>query len=176
MHVAGQAMDQVSATAQGGGEPNGEFSAVLTPYRSLSRRGFIVMMAAVSAVCFTAGLVFFMAGAWPVLGFFCLDVLLIYSAFKLNYRSRRAYETVSISGNELTVTKVHASGRSKSWTFNPYWAQVKLTTRTGRASQLLLSSHGRALVLGSFLSEDERQDFAAALSSALASSLGQPAS
>lgn len=168
-------MYQVGVTAQGGGETNGDFSAVLTPYRSLSRRGFIVMMAAVSAVSFTAGLVFFMAGAWPVLGFFCLDVLLIYSASKLNYRSGRAYETVSIAGNELTVTKVHASGRSNSWTFNPYWARVKLTTRAGRASQLKLSSHGRALVLGSFLSEDERQDFADALTSALSASQGQRA-
>ena len=168
-------MDHVGATSQVGEGSSGEFSAVLTPFRSLSRRGFIMMMSAVSAICFTAGLVFAMAGAWPIFGFFVLDVLLIYSAFKLNYRSARAYETVSISGNQLTVTKVHASGRSNSWTFNPYWARVKLTTRAGRASQLLLSSHGRALVLGSFLSEDERQDFATALESALASSQGQSA-
>ncbi len=168
-------MDQMRATSQGVDESKREFSAVLTPYRSLSRRGFVVMMAAVSAVCFTAGLVFAMAGAWPIFGFFVLDVLLIYSAFKLNYRSARAYETVSISGNELTVTKVHASGRSNSWTFNPYWARVKLTARNGRASQLLLSSHGRALVLGSFLSEDERLDFAAALKSALATNQGPSA-
>ncbi len=166
-------MDQMGATSQEADDSCREFSAVLTPYRSLSRRGFVVMMAAVSAVCFTAGLVFAMAGAWPILGFFVLDVLLIYSAFNLNYRSARAYETIAISGNELTVTKVHASGRSNSWTFNPYWARVKLTARNGRASQLLLSSHGRALVLGSFLSEDERQDFAAALSSALSSNQGQ---
>jgi uncharacterized membrane protein len=169
-------MDQMGATSQEADVKNGEFSAVLTPYRSLSRRGFVMMMAAVSAVCFTAGLVFAMAGAWPIFGFFVLDVLLIYSAFKLNYRAARAYETISISGDQLTVTKVHASGRSNSWTFNPYWARVKLTAQTGRASQLLLSSHGRRLVLGSFLSEDERQDFAAALSSALASSQGQTAS
>lgn len=168
-------MDQVGATAQEGGVDSGEFSAVLTPYRSLSRRGFIVMMAAVSSVCFTAGMVFFMAGAWPVFGFFVLDVMLIYTAFKLNYRSARAYETISISGNRLTVTKVHASGRSNCWTFNPYWARVELTERTGRASRLRVSSHGRALVLGSFLSEVERQDFAAALTTALASCQNQPA-
>ena len=163
-------MDQMGAASQEADESDNEFSAVLTPYRSLSRRGFIVMMAAVSAVCFTGGLVFAMAGAWPIFGFFVLDVLLIYSAFKLNYRAARAYETISISGNELTVTKVHASGRSNSWTFNPYWARVKLSARNGRASQLLLSSHGRGLILGSFLSEDERQDFAEALSRALESS------
>lgn len=168
-------MDHVGAIPQEAGKNGDEFSAVLTPYRSLSRRGFVVMMLTVSAVCFTAGLVFAMAGAWPILGFFGLDVVLIYAAFRLNYSSARAYETVSISGNQLTVTKVHASGRSNSWKFNPYWARVKLTAREGRASQLLLSSHGRELVLGSFLSEHERQDFAEVLESALSSNQGLPA-
>lgn len=168
-------MDQMRATSQEAVAPGAEFSAILTPYRSLSRKGFIVLMAAVSSVCFTAGLVFAMAGAWPIFGFFTLDIVLIYAAFELNYRSARAYETVSITGNQMTVTKVHASGRSNSWTFNPYWARVKLNARNGRASQLLLSSHGRALVLGSFLSEHERLDFAGALKNALAARQGQTA-
>jgi len=106
---------------------------------------------------------FLLVGAWPVFGFFCLDVLAIYYAFKINYRAARAYERVSISGGKLTVIKVDAAGRSKSWTFNPYWARIELALRHGRASQLRIGSHGRRLVLGAFLSENERQDFAATL-------------
>jgi uncharacterized membrane protein len=165
-------MDHVGAISQVPDEAECGFSAILTPHRSLSPRGFIVFMAIISGVSFIAGMAFVLAGAWPVLGFFALDALLIYAAFKANYFAARAYETVSIDGDTLTVTKVLPSGRSRSWTFNPYWARVKLTARPGRASQLMLTSHGRRLVLGSFLSEGERQDFANALSNALAATRG----
>ena len=50
------------------------FSATLTPHRSLGRTGFVILMLAVGGVSFVAGLVFLIAGAWPVFGFFGLDV------------------------------------------------------------------------------------------------------
>lgn len=165
-------MDQIEVYPQGADHAEREFSALLTPYRSLSPRGFVILMALVSLVSFIAGMAFLVAGAWPVFGFFGLDVLLIYAAFKANYFAARAYETVSISGDTLTVTKVLASGRSKSWTFNPYWARVEISSQPGKASRLLLTSHGRALAVGNFLSESERLDFAAALKDALAISKG----
>ncbi|GBE43265.1 hypothetical protein BMS3Bbin10_01341 [bacterium BMS3Bbin10] len=160
-------MDQIGTKPQGGGDRGSEFSAVLTPHRSLNRRGFVILMAFVGVVSFIAGVAFLFAGAWPVFGFFGLDVLLIYYAFKLNFRAARAYEKVSIRGNRLTVTKVRASGRSSRWTFNPYWARVEVASRPGRASQLRVASHGRRLVLGAFLSEGERLEFARALERAL---------
>jgi uncharacterized membrane protein len=75
----------------------GAFHAVLTPYRSLRPAGFLVLMVALGAVSFVAGILFLVAGAWPVLGFFGLDVLLVYVAFRLNYRSGRLYETVNLT-------------------------------------------------------------------------------
>lgn len=160
-------MDRIGTISQEGGDPMSEFSAILTPHRSLGRRGFFIFMAVFGAISFIAGMAFLFAGAWPVCGFFILDVVLIYYAFRLNYRAARGFESVIIRGNELTVTKTRASGLTRSWTFNPYWARVELASRRGRASQLRVASHGRALVLGSFLSEDERRDFAAALERAL---------
>jgi len=168
-------MDQVEAIPQGRESGSPDFSAVLTPHRSLSPRGFLILMSIISLISFIAGMVFLMAGAWPVLGFFGLDVLLIYGAFKLNYFAARAYETVSISGNTLIVTKVLPSGRSRSWNFNPYWARVEVSSRPGKASRLTVTSHGRSLVLGSFLTEGERLDFAEALRQALDVSKGKSA-
>ena len=49
------------------------------------------------AVSFVAGFVFLLIGAWPVFGFFGLDVVLIYLAFKLNYRAARLYETIDLT-------------------------------------------------------------------------------
>jgi len=165
-------MDQVGPVPQERETANSDFSAVLTPHRSLSPRGFVVLMSVVSVISFAAGMAFFLAGAWPVLGFFGLDVLLIYVAFKMNYYAGRAYETIAIAGSTLTITKVLSSGRTRQFTFNPYWARVDVKSQPGRASVLKLTSHGRSLVLGAFLSENERLDFATALREALATHRG----
>ena len=77
------------------------FSATLTPHRSLNRTGFLVVMAFVSVVSFAAGVAFLLMGAWPVFGFFGLDVLAIYWAFKISFRRAKAYEEIRLTPSEL---------------------------------------------------------------------------
>ncbi|MEQ9449837.1 MAG: DUF2244 domain-containing protein, partial [Rhodospirillaceae bacterium] len=110
------------------------FDAVLYPHRSLGRAGFWALMAAVISVSFTAGLFFFLAGAWPVVGFFGLDVLLIYGAFKLSYRAARLMETIALTENELVVRRISPRGKVLSWTFQPFWVRIALDEDAGRES------------------------------------------
>jgi uncharacterized membrane protein len=149
------------------GRDPSRFSAVLTPHRSLGPKGFMVLMAAVCLVSFGTGLFFYLLGAWPVIGFMGLDVALIYAAFRLNFRALRRYETVDLTHDALTVTRVAPSGQSQSWSFNPYWVRLSVKPRIGRSSELSIASHGQRLVFASFLTDEEREDFASALSSAL---------
>jgi uncharacterized membrane protein len=153
-------------SGQAPAEPS-RFSAVLTPHRSLGPKGFMVLMAAVCIVSFGTGLFFYLLGAWPVMGFMGLDVALIYLAFKLNFRALRLYETVDLTHEALTVTRVAPSGEEQSWSFNPYWVRLNLQARHGRSSELSIASHGKRLVFASFLTDEEREDFAAALANAL---------
>ncbi len=143
------------------------FSAILRPHRSLGPRGFVLLMALIGVISFVAGFAFFLAGAWPVVGFFGLDAALIYFAFRLNYRAARLYETVDLSDDALTVTRVLPSGRARRWTFNPYWVRLEMAGRPGRVKQLVLTSHGKRLVFGAFLTGEEKTDFAEALRGAL---------
>lgn len=159
-------MDNVEQHTADGSEPG--FSARLTPHRSLGPRGFLVLMAVICAVSFVAGVIFFFAGAWPVVGFFGLDVLLIYFAFKLNYASARAYETVEICGDELVVRRVLPGRRPKQWTFHPYWVRIEMDSDGEYHGPLYLKSHGTRLQIGAFLSGEERRNFADALKDALA--------
>lgn len=147
--------------------PDIHFRAVLLPQRSLGRNGFALMMICVSAICLIAGLVFFMLGAWPVAGFLGLDVLLIYAAFRYNYSSARLYEKVELSENELRVTRVHPSGQSESWSYNPYWVQLELKETAKQQKLLGIRSHGKVLNFGRFLTDDEKISFANALDTAL---------
>src|SRR5262245_51445387 len=122
------------------------FSAILTPHRSLSGPGFLVLMLAIGATSFVAGVVFFIMGAWPVVGFFGLDVILIYWAFKVNYRAAAAYEEVTMTASELRVRKVTPRGEISEWTLNPVWVRLD---REGHdefgLQRLFLVSHGRRL-------------------------------
>src|SRR5215510_16535560 len=86
------------------------FSATLTPHRSLGRVGFLILMLLFGAISFVTGMMFLVVGAWPVLGFFGLDVLLLYWAFRLNYRHAEAYEQVTVTCSTLKVRKVSHLG------------------------------------------------------------------
>jgi len=143
------------------------FDAVLTPHRSLSPAGFWVVMALISGVSFVSGMFFVLKGAWPVTGYFGLDVLLIYFAFRANYRSARLYETVKLTADALVVERVRPSGRRQRWKFQPYWLRVEMDDPPSHDSQLTLTSHGRCLAIGAFLTPDERLDLAKSLKEAL---------
>jgi uncharacterized membrane protein len=148
--------------------PAAGFRVVLYPHRSLSPTGFLILMLAIGGVSFITGMVFLLIGAWPVLGFFGLDVALIYAAFRLNYRAGRLYETVELTPQTLTVTRVHPSGEQESFDFNPYWVRVRLAEGPQGRTDLRLASHGREFAFGRFLTDDERRDLSQALSGALA--------
>jgi uncharacterized membrane protein len=145
------------------------FRAVLVPHRSLSARGFVIFMTVVGLVSLAAGMVFVALGAWPVLGFFGLDVLLIYGAFKLNYRAARATETVDVTRDDLTITRHAASGRLRSQIrLSSTWARVREHEAPDGSVALTIGSHGRFYPLARDLGSDERRSFARALRVALA--------
>jgi uncharacterized membrane protein len=144
------------------------FSVVLTPHRSLSPTGFLIFMLLLGGMSFVTGMVFFIAGAWPVLGFCGLDVLLVYWAFRANYRGARAYEEVTITPSELTVRKVSHHGRVREWTLNPLWVRLHRDEHAEFGiERLFLVSRGRKLPIASFLGAQEKESFAHALTAAL---------
>ncbi|MPZ55760.1 MAG: DUF2244 domain-containing protein [Rhizobiales bacterium] len=149
------------------GEPT-LFSAIITPYRSLSGTGFVIVMVLFGAVSFAAGVFFLTLGAWPVMGFFGLDVLLLYWAFQLNYRDAAAYEEVHVVPSVLTVRQVSRRGHVREWKLNPVWARLDREIHEEFGLQhLFLVSHGKRLSIASFLGPQEKESFANALAAAL---------
>ena len=144
------------------------FSAIITPHRSLSGLGFVVLMTGVGVVSFAAGIMFLLMDAWPVLGFFGLDVLLIYWAFRINYRSALAYEEVMVTPSELRVRKVSHRGKVAEWSLNPLWVRIDRDTHEEFGiERLFLVSRGERLAIAAFLGPQEKESFAHALSAAL---------
>lgn len=148
-----------------------DFQLVLRPNVSLSRNGFIVLMVVFAAICLVAGGFFLALGAWPVFGFFGLDILLLYLAFRVNYRRARRYEMLEMRDGRLVLSKVAATGKVRDWVFDPYWVRVRLEqNRVDPAipGDLFLASHGQKVALGSFLAPAERGSLAATLEHTLA--------
>jgi uncharacterized membrane protein len=149
------------------GEPT-LFSAIITPHRSLGRAGFLAVMLAIGAISFAAGLMFLIMGAWPVLGFLGLDVALVYWAFRASFRAAAAFEEVTVTASKLRVRKVSHRGEVAEWALNPVWVKLDRETHEEYGlMRLFLVSHGRKLLIASFLSPKERESFAAALASAI---------
>ena len=144
------------------------FSALLTPHRSLNRTGFLLVMAFLSVISFAAGLVFLLMGAWPVLGFFGLDVLAIYCAFKINFRRARACEEIWVTSSELRLRRVNHHGHRTEWVLNPLWVRLETVAHAEFGiEKLYLVSRGQRVSIGGFLGPDEKASFSNALMTAL---------
>jgi uncharacterized membrane protein len=133
---------------------------ILYPHRSLSPKGFLILMLCIIFVSFSIGAFFVLKGAWPVFGFFGLDVLLVYIAFKVNYHNAKRYEKIRLWENSLIIKKKSDNGKSNTWKFNPYWVRLEMKKSQSRSSDLNLSSHGKTISIGSFLSNQEKEEVA----------------
>ena len=144
------------------------FTARLTPHRSLNRTGFLVLMAFVSVVSFAAGVVFLIMGAWPVVGFFGLDMLAIYWAFRVNFRRAKASEEIRVTPSELCVRRISHRGHVMEFRFNPLWVQLYRKSHAEFGiERLYLVSKGRRVAIASFLGPEEKESFSKALVAAL---------
>ena len=144
------------------------FAATLTPHRSLSPRGKRVVIGLVAALALVPGIIFYVAGAWPVVGFMGLDVLAIWIALTVSMRGGKAYEVVTLWPGALELRKVDAKGAEEVERFSPFNVRFVIDRDFNeRVNALWLREHERRIAIGSFLSSDEKLSFSKAFGTAL---------
>jgi uncharacterized membrane protein len=143
------------------------FATTVTPYRSLPPRSLTWIMLGLAVFGFCSGLGFVLAGAWPVTGFFGLDIALLYLAFRLSYRSARQRESLRLTQHALDVERVGIHGERQTWQLEPTWLRITLDENRQGRGRLLLSSHGKTVRLGAFLGSEDRRRLADDLEVAL---------
>jgi uncharacterized membrane protein len=112
---------------------------------------------------------FFLMGAWPIVGFLGLDVAAIYFAFRINYRSARAYEDFWLGYLELKILRSTAKGDRREWSFSPAFTRFeRIDHEEFGPLRLSLISRGRRLDVAGFLGPDQKAEFASAFVKALA--------
>jgi uncharacterized membrane protein len=144
------------------------FAATLTPHRSLSRRGLGIVVAVLAIGASIPGIIFFSEGMWPVVAFLLVDVGLAWWALSTSLRDGRRYERVTLWPDQLELKQVDGRGKETLTRFAPF--NVKLVVDRDyneRTTGLRLKSVERDLVIGAFLSQDDKSSFAKALGTAL---------
>jgi uncharacterized membrane protein len=162
-------MDSGKASSDSGDRSTPVFTAVIQPHRSLSPRGFRTVMTLCCLATVGASLPFLVLGFWPVAGFFGLDLLALYVAFRLNFRAGRSFEEIVLTPIELNFRRVSHRGERREWRFNPLWTKLhrRHDEEFGLQSVTLIS-RGEHIVIARELSPPERASFADAFGKALA--------
>lgn len=133
------------------------------PMAAVSTRWVVGGIAAVVAL---GGLRLVAIGAWPVLPFLVLDVVLLGWALAATARRAAAYERVELDDATLLVRRVSPGGAVRTIALDPRGATVELAS-VARGTALWLAADGRRVRLGDFLTAEERRDVAAVIARAI---------
>ncbi len=103
-----------------------------------------------------------------MLGFAGLDVLIMWWAFKRNFRDSEKAERIIAEGDAITLQRLTPTSRDDI-RFNRRWLRVELEQDAERelVGRLFLRSHGQSHEIASFLGAEERVSLAKALRRAL---------
>ena len=149
------------------------FAATLTPHRSLTPNGKRVVIGLAAALALVPGLIFYLAGAWPVVGFMGLDVVAIWVALTVSMRTGKTHEVVTLWPTSLELRKVDAKGTEEVLTFAPQAVKFLIDRDYNeRVTALWLKLETRKVPFGAFLSPDEKLSFAKVFGTALRKARG----
>lgn len=140
---------------------------VVRPTRSLTWVEAKRWLYLISTLPLASGTLFLFFGVPLVLPFAGLEIGLLWAAFYYVQLTGQRVEIIELSRERLVLER----GRkvlTERMELEPAWAQVELTPGVGwQPTSLRVGSHGRFMVVGSFLTDGERQFLAKALINAL---------
>lgn len=143
------------------------FAATLTPHRSMAHNQLLMAAALFAGVCAIPAALFLAMGAWPIVGFLGLDVLIIVLAFRASRNAARAYETVVLTPESLTIRHVTAAGKARQFVLDPNWARLAIERTEDGVVDIVVSVRDKAVAIGRFLPPGEKETFAEAFAPAL---------
>jgi uncharacterized membrane protein len=141
--------------------------AVITPHRSLSERGFIILISVVTLANCCSAAVFVYMGAVLVPFFLGLDVLAVIVAFMVSFRAARRVERVTITARDVVVKHEAPNWSRVVWESPTAFTRVAVDTEEDRTVGLRLALSGRQVYVAQALSPRERGEFAKALEQAI---------
>jgi len=141
--------------------------AVITPHRSLSERGFIILIAVVTVANSASAAVFLAMGATLVPIFLGVDVLAIIIAFIVSFAAARQVERVQVTARDVVVTHETPKWTRVVWESPTAFTRVAVEREQNRLVGVKLALSGKDVPVAQALSPPERAEFAKALELAI---------
>ncbi|CAN7167639.1 DUF2244 domain-containing protein [Phenylobacterium sp. LjRoot219] len=141
--------------------------AEIRPNRSLSERGFIILIAIVTVANCASAAVFLAMGATFVPIFLAIDVVAVAVAFLVSFRAARRVERVQVTSSEVRVIHETAKAAQLVWESPTAFTRVQVEREAERTVGVKLALSGREAEVAAALSPRERADFAKALERAI---------
>ena len=143
--------------------------ARITPNRSLSRRGLVLLFCVLGAYNLLVMGFLLLIGAFPVPIFLGLDFVGVALAFRISNRRAARGERVQVCAAQVKVLR-GADGREQTvWASPTAFTRVSVEQPDAHDARVRVRLSGRSLEVGAGLSPGERGDFGAALQRAIAS-------
>lgn len=152
-------MEQVGSTIY--------FDATLKPNVALSPRAFMIIMGLVGAMSFLGGMLFLSMGAFPVIGWFGLDALAIWFAFRKNFQNLKEETSVRITAEDITLEHSRPGHELKRVSLPTAFTRLSLVYPDRRPSEIRLAHGQLAYVIGRFLTPRERKSLHQAMQLAI---------
>ena len=141
--------------------------AEIRPNRSLSERGFIVLIAVVTIANCASAAVFVAMGATFVPIFLGIDMFAVIIAFLASFAAAKRVERVQVTSRDVKVTQETPRWSRVIWECPTAFTRVQVERVENRTVGLKLALSGRELPLAVALSPRERAEFAQALERAI---------
>jgi uncharacterized membrane protein len=141
--------------------------AVITPHRSLSDRGFMVLISIITVANCASAAVFLKMGATLVPVFLGIDVLAVLVALLVSIRRARNRERVQVSASEVRVVHETPAASTLVWESPTAFTRLFVERDEDQVTALRLALSGREIPVAAALSPRERTEFAKALDRAI---------
>ncbi len=134
----------------------------------MGSRGLRIVVATMAIAATIPAIAFYSLGAWPIIGFLGVDVLLVWWALSASVRDGRRYEQVTLWPDQLEFKQVDGAGKESLQRFSPHAVKLVIDRDFNeRTTGLHLRTPDNDIVLGAFLNADEKSSFAKAFGTAL---------
>jgi uncharacterized membrane protein len=137
------------------------FSVILKRNCSISPAGLACVFAALGVAALAIGTGFALLGAWLILPFAGLEVVLLGAAFLLQARHATDYEKIELDGGRLSIEVAQAERVER------YEMDARRVRIDADACRVMLRAPSQALEIGRHLDESARRELAQTLATRL---------
>lgn len=136
------------------------YSITARPNCSLSPLATLCVFSVITLLTLSLSLSFLLIGAWPVLLFAGLELLVLAICFSHVWSHAGDFERLTMDDGKVII-ETHEPGSDQHIELSGYWASLVLDCMSnGYCRRLALRSHGREVEFGRHMSSEERLNLA----------------